>query len=69
MIDINDPRNEHLIAHPHFLSGIEHERERIIALLEQMIMTPPRDDENIHAWRGKFRALSNLQNALKGENK
>jgi hypothetical protein len=32
MIDIDDPRNEHILAHPHFLSGVEHgiqqERER-----------------------------------------
>jgi hypothetical protein len=34
MIDINDPRNQHLIAHPHFLKGIEHERERIIELID-----------------------------------
>jgi hypothetical protein len=33
MIDITDPRNQHLISHPHFLSGIEHERERIIAIM------------------------------------
>lgn len=34
MIDITDPRNQHLISHPHFLSGVEHERERIIAILK-----------------------------------
>jgi hypothetical protein len=48
--------------------GVKMEGERIVALLEQMIMTPPRDDENIHAWRGKFRALSDLQALIKGEN-
>lgn len=40
MIDLNDPRNEYLITHPHFLQGVQHgadsERARIIALLEAM---------------------------------
>lgn len=37
MIDLNDPRNEHILAHPHFLSGIEHERERILNAIEENI--------------------------------
>lgn len=36
MIDVNDPRNQHLIAHPHFLKGIEHERERILKILDNI---------------------------------
>jgi len=39
MIDINDPRNEHILAHPHFLSGIEHECERITALLKSAVIS------------------------------
>ncbi len=37
MIDITDPRNQHLISHPHFLSGVEHERERIIAIMYEQL--------------------------------
>lgn len=40
MIDINDARNQHLLAHPHFLAGIKHERERIIAAVERFIDNP-----------------------------
>jgi predicted metal-dependent phosphoesterase TrpH len=33
MIDMTDPRNEHIVTHPHFLKGVEHgiqqERDRI----------------------------------------
>ena len=30
----NDPRSEHVYAHPYFLRGVNHERQRIISLLE-----------------------------------
>lgn len=39
MIDMTDPRNEHLVTHPHFLKGVEHgieqERERCIKKLRE----------------------------------
>ena len=33
MIDITDQRNQHVLSHPHFLAGIQHERERILELI------------------------------------
>lgn len=37
MLDLNDPRNQYLVAHPHFLSGVDYEQTRIIALLIRYI--------------------------------
>ncbi len=35
MINFDDPRSEHILAHPYFLRGIEHERERILKAIEE----------------------------------
>lgn len=49
MIDLNDPRNEHILAHPHFLSGIEHgvaqERKRIMSLFTNRLVRESETDE------------------------
>lgn len=51
MIDINDQRNQHLLAHPHFLSGVAHEQERIIAALNDgHTCTTPEPDTCAVCW-------------------
>jgi hypothetical protein len=73
MIDITDPRNEHLIAHPHFIKGVEHgadmERIRIVKMLSAELRkmahdngVPLADDFSVTGalYRGHFTQLERI---------
>lgn len=52
----NDPRCEHIYAHPYFLRGVGHEQKRIIELLEKQSLI------------GKY-SFSHAISLIKGEHK
>jgi len=72
MIDFTDPRTEHLVTHPHFIKGIEHERDRIIALLKFAVIIALLDAvvaEHQETCRCRICAgLSDAIALIKGEN-
>lgn len=77
MIDISDQRNQHLLAHPHFLTGLTHEQERIIKLIElrlehvTAIAQAMGEPEDVLEWtaypRATYLELERLVKVIRGE--